>query len=109
MPPSGVTRKEPLAISPQLVAQLMRRGDEMLARRDVSAARLLYEYAAGAGDARAATAAGKTYDPAFLHDIAALGVPPQPDRAAAWYRRAAAAGDAEAKARLTRLEDATRR
>jgi TPR repeat protein len=92
-----------------MIAQLMKRGDEMLARRDISAARLLYEYAAAAGDARAATAAGKTYDPLFLREITALGVRPQPDRAAAWYRQAAAAGDAEAKARLTRLEDATRR
>jgi type II secretory pathway predicted ATPase ExeA len=108
-PPAPDTRREPAPMSPQLIAQLLKRGDEMLARGDVSAARLLYEYAAAAGDARAATAAGKTYDPAFLREITALGVPPQPDRAAAWYRRAAAAGDAEARARLTKLDDTTRR
>jgi len=108
-PPPPSPRNERASVPPQMIAQLMKRGDEMLAQHDISAARLLYEYAAAAGDARAATAAGKTYDPLFLREITALGMPPQPDRAAAWYRRAAAAGDAEAKARLTRLEDATRR
>jgi hypothetical protein len=47
------------------------RGDQMLAARDLSAARKFYEYAANAGSARAATALVRTYDPGFL---AQLGV-----------------------------------
>jgi TPR repeat protein len=101
-PPS--TRPAPL--QKEMIGALMKRGDQMLAIGDISAARLLYERAAGAGDAKAATAAGKTYDPVFLSQIAARGVQPQPERAAEWYRRALEAGDAEAGARLTRLRDA---
>jgi TPR repeat protein len=79
----------------------------MLAVGDISAARLLYERAAVAGDSKAATAVGKTYDPVFLREIAARGVRPQPELAADWYRRALEAGDAEAGARLAALRAAT--
>jgi TPR repeat protein len=92
-----------------MIDTLMKRGHEMLAIGDISAARLLYERAALAGEAKAATAAGKTYDPNFLREISAHGVPPRPDRAAEWYRKAADAGDAEAGARLTKLQDAAGR
>jgi TPR repeat protein len=95
------------ALSKEMIGVLMKRGGEMLAIGDISAARLLYERAAAGGDARAATAAGKTYDPLFLRETAARGVQPQPERAADWYRRALEAGDAEAGARLTALQAAT--
>jgi hypothetical protein len=97
----------PASISKEMIGALMKRGGEMLAIGDISAARLLYERAAAGGDAKAATAAGKTYDPLFLRDTAARGVQPQPERAADWYRRALEAGDAEAGARLTALQAAT--
>lgn len=81
-------------------AVTLSRGDDFLARGDVSAARLLDVHAANLGSAHAATAAGKTYDPAFLASIHAIGI--RPDRAAAnaWYRKAAALGDAEGAKRL---------
>jgi TPR repeat protein len=81
----------------------MRRGQEMLAQGDIAAARLFYERAATA-DARAATAAGKTYDPSFLRTSRARGVMPRPDRAAEWYRVASEGGDAEAAILLKRLQ-----
>jgi type II secretory pathway predicted ATPase ExeA len=93
-------------LSKEMIGMLTNRGHEMLAVGDISAARLLYERAAAAGDPRAATAAGKTYDPLFLKEIAARGVRPRPDRAAEWYAQADAAGDAEAGARLKRLRSA---
>ena len=75
----------------------------MLSLGDISAARLLYERAAALGSARAATAVGKTFDPAFLATIHASGIPPDPAAAASWYRKAAALGDSEAADRLARL------
>ncbi len=80
-----------------------RRGDEMLAIKDISAARKFYEYAANARGARAATALAETYDPAFLTKLGAVGVRPDPALAATWYRRAAALGDPDAEVRLRTL------
>jgi hypothetical protein len=82
---------------------LLSRGDAMLELGDISAARRLYERAAALGSARAATAAGKTYDAAFLASIHARGIVPDAAAAAAWYRKAVALGDREAAGRLARL------
>jgi hypothetical protein len=79
------------------------RGDEMLGRKDISAARKFYEYAANAGSARAATALAKTYDAAFVTQLGVVGLRPDPEVAALWYRRAAASGDPDAEARLVTL------
>ncbi len=45
------------------------RGDQMLAAKDISAARKFYEYGANAGSPRAADALAKTYDAAFIAPI----------------------------------------
>jgi TPR repeat protein len=65
------------------------RGDAMLANKDISAARKFYEYAANAGSARAAAALGRTYDPAFAAQLDEVGLRPNPELAAVWYRKAA--------------------
>jgi TPR repeat protein len=75
----------------------------MLELGDISAARRLYERAAALGSARAATAAGKTYDAAFLASIHAQGILPDPTAAAEWYRLAVKLGDQEAAERLAKL------
>jgi hypothetical protein len=49
------------------------------------------------------TSLGKTFDPLFLQQSRASGIRPDPARAAAWYRQASAAGEAEAAERLRRL------
>lgn len=85
------------------VAALLKRGDELLALGDISAARLLYERAATGGSARAATAAGKTYDPIFVKDNGLRGVRSDIGKAVAWYRKAIELGDSEAAARLKNL------
>jgi hypothetical protein len=85
------------------VAAAVNRGDAMLASKDISAARGFYEYAAKAGNARAATALAETYDPAFLNRLGVIGPKPNPALAADWYRRAAALGDRKAEARLLTL------
>jgi TPR repeat protein len=80
-----------------------RRGDDMLAIKDISAARKFYEYAANAGSARAAAALARTLDPVFITQVGALGLKPDPTLAAAWYRKAASLGDRDAEARLHAL------
>jgi hypothetical protein len=80
-----------------------RRGDAMLAIQDITAARLFYEYAANAGNGRAAMALAETYDAAFLTQLGAVGTRPNPVMAAEWYRKAAALGSRGAEARLQTL------
>jgi hypothetical protein len=80
-----------------------KRGDEMLAIKDISAARKFYEYAANAGSASAAMAIAKTYDPTFLSQSRVVGLRPDPELRATWYRKAAALGDPNAAAWLYAL------
>jgi hypothetical protein len=105
--PSAPEPPKPAAAAPRYAAPdpaaLVTRGDAMLELGDVSAARLLYERAAALGNAKAATAAGKTYDPAFLVSIQASGLVPDRATAAIWYQKGVALGDREAADRLAKL------
>lgn len=91
------------AISADVLALLLRRGEALLAVGDVLSARLFYERAAAGGDGRAATGAGKTCDPLFLSEIGARGIQGDPAAAKAWYRRAIDLGDQSAAERLKRI------
>src|SRR5216683_2723137 len=84
-------------------AELMARADQLLATGDIVAARGFYERAAEQGEAPAMTAVGKTFDPLFLEQVRVRGSRGDAGKAADWYRRAGAAGDAEAEQRLKRL------
>jgi hypothetical protein len=86
-------------LPPSLVAALTKRGSEALDLGDTASARLLFQRAAEAGSSAAAIALGKTYDPNFTGNVAAR----DPDRAAEWYRKAAALGDPAAADLLKRL------
>ncbi|MFL5257797.1 MAG: hypothetical protein ACJ8AI_33955 [Rhodopila sp.] len=100
--PEAVAVPRPPAREQEVMA-LVVRGDVMLSLGDVTAARLLYERAANAGNARAAAAVGKTYDPAFLTVRTGTGPRPDREKALVWYRRAAALGDPDAPELLIRL------
>jgi type II secretory pathway predicted ATPase ExeA len=93
----------PPSMAPQLVAALVKRGDELVKIGDISGARLAYERAASAGSARAMSALAATYDAAFLARVNARGMQPDAKLAAEWYRKAAALGDAEASLRVRQL------
>lgn len=92
----------------KMVGLLLQRGQAALAVNDIIAARLMFERAAMLGSAAAATAAGKTYDIQFLLEAGVRGVPADRVSAAAWYRKAAALGDAEAQARLAHIDNGPR-
>lgn len=81
---------------------LIHRGDLHLAQDDILAARLFYERAAPFS-AEAATAAGKTYDPLVLPQVA-RGAQPDRDAAIGWYKRAQDMGDPAAAGLLARLQ-----
>ncbi len=98
LPPAGH------ALPAETLELIVRRGDDLLALGDLAAARLLYERAAAAGDARGAIGIAKTYDPLVLAQIGARGIQPDPDVAASWYRKALSLGDTSAAARLRMLE-----
>lgn len=107
--PTAASRAAPImaAASPpaaDMVALLMQRGDAALAVGDIIAARLLFERAATMGSAAAAIVAGKTYDVDFLLRAGARGIRADPVVAAAWFRKAAALGDPEARERLARID-----
>jgi TPR repeat protein len=82
------------------IAQMLRRGGELMANGDVAAARLMYQRAAEEGEAAAAFALAETYDPLVL---AKGGIPPDIALAHKWYERARDLGSALAPARLERL------
>ncbi len=85
------------------VEQSVQRGDAMLGNYNIFAARMLYEYAAKAGSARAAMKLAETYDASFLNRLKVIGPKPDPALAAEWYGKAAALGDQQAEARLRTL------
>lgn len=103
-PPSaakpGETAKA--AASPD-TAPLLERGDGLFAVGDISSARLFYQRAAEAGDARAALRLGESYDPAFL-ERARLRVQGDRTLAVFWYGRARDLGASEAEILLKAMQ-----
>lgn len=85
------------------VERLIDRGDDLLARRDVTSARLLYELAASEGSARAAALVAVTYDPWTLKQRGVQGKFADAGKAADWYRAAIKSGYAKANIPLKRL------
>ena len=89
-------------LAPEVIAMLLKRGDEQFAIGDISAARLFYERAAEASSGLAARQMARTFDSAFL-PAAVDGALADPVRARQWYQRAATLGNTDAAARLKAL------
>ena len=70
---------------------------------DLAGARILFQRAAEAGDATAATALGATYDPTVLAKLGAVGIGADLERARFWYQKAASLGSTDARRRLDLL------
>jgi hypothetical protein len=86
------------------IAGFLARGDWLLATGDVASARLLYERAADAGEARAAMRLGETFDPFYLQASHLRGLHGDPDAAVFWYRHARELGATGVDSRLKKLE-----
>jgi hypothetical protein len=101
--PAAAPAPEPAktrALDADEITTLYRRSEELISQGDIAGGRLLLTRAAEAGDARSALALGATYDPAVLGKLGVLGVKPSPEKARAWYAKAAEFGSGEASRRL---------
>ena len=79
---------------------LMKRGAELMAKGDVSAARMAFQPAAEAGEEAAAFALAETYDPLVLKKLSVIGAASDAVLARRWYEKAEALGSTAARARL---------
>jgi TPR repeat protein len=100
-PPSS-TAVRPL--DPEQIKFLMKRGEQFIAAGDIVTARLLFQRAAEAGDAKAAVALGATYDPTVLAKFGVVGISADVAEARTWYRKAEKLGSPEARQRLEVLQ-----
>jgi hypothetical protein len=92
-------------MDPDELAGLLRRAKSLLAVGDISAARLLLERAADAQEAEAALMLGTTYDPLVIGNRDMRSVTPDPAMARQWYQKAAALGSADARRRLSQIQN----
>jgi hypothetical protein len=90
-------------LTPEDLAALLKRGQQLAASGDIAAARLTLRPAAEAHDPQAALALGATYDPTVLRALGIFGVTPDVAMARGWYEKAKAYGSAEAPRRLELL------
>jgi len=77
-----------LKLPPEEIEGLLKRGENLIATGDITAARLVLTRPAEAGDARAAYALAKTYDRIVLEQLHAYGLSPDPALAQHWYEKA---------------------
>ena len=96
-------------LSPNVIAALVRRAQELLASGDLRGARLLLIRAADAHDARAALLLAKTFDPTASRQFSAADAGPDVEQARNWYQRAREWGSPEAQRQLDALASFPRR
>jgi hypothetical protein len=87
-------------LSPDEMAALLKRGNELIASGDLAAARLVLQRAAEAGNARAAFALAGTYNPITLGKLQVHGLSPDLAVARHWYERANELGSPDASREL---------
>jgi hypothetical protein len=82
---------------------LTKQGEQFAEAGDFVTARILFQRAAEADDATAATALGATYDPTVLAKLGVVGIGADVEKARFWYQKAASLGSSDAKRRLDLL------
>src|SRR6266702_314575 len=97
------TCQAPTLAAREETALLLKRGEELIAAGDIAAARLVFQRAAEARDARAALAVAATFDPIVLEKLGVLGLAAEITMARNWYERAKELGSVEAPRRLELL------
>jgi hypothetical protein len=113
LPATTTTPPQPRAdavreLSPNEIAALVRRAQEMLANCDVKAGRALLLRATEARDARAALVLAKTYDPIALRQFSSADQGPDLAQARTWYQKAREWGAPEAQRQLDALASYSR-
>jgi TPR repeat protein len=92
-------------MDPDELAGLLKRAKSLLAVGDIPAARLLLERAADAQEAEAALMLGTTYDPVVIGNQDMRSITPDPAMARQWYQKAATLGSADARRRLSQIQN----
>jgi hypothetical protein len=82
---------------------LMKQGEQFANVGDLATARILFQRAAEAGDATAATALAATYDPTVHVKLDVVGIRADLEKARFWYQKAVSLGSSDAKRRLDLL------
>jgi TPR repeat protein len=90
-------------LDPEQVKLFIKQGEQFIAAGDVVTARIAFQRAAEAGDAKAAVALGASYDPTVLAKLGVVGIGPDIAKARSWYRKAEKLGSPEATQRLEAL------
>lgn len=104
-PPPANTLPPIRTLDADTLAGFMARARSLMTVGDIAAARLLLERAANAQDATAAFVLAQTYDPAVLGTKDTRSITADAAAARDWYRKAAQLGSAEARQRLTQLQN----
>jgi hypothetical protein len=93
------------ALDAEQINLLIKQGEQFMAAGDVVTARIAFQRAAEAGDAKAALALGATYDPSVLAKVGVVGINADAAKARSWYEKAEKLGSPEGKRRLELLAD----
>ena len=102
--PSVASRPPVSAADASEIAAKMKIGAELMAHGDITAARMMFQRAAEAGEAAGAFALAETYDPVVLARLRLRGgITPDLALARTWYERARDLGSPAARDRLSRL------
>ncbi len=102
--PSPASRPPASADDASEIAAKMKIGAELMASGDITAARMMFERAAEAGEAAAAFALAETYDPVVLRRLRLRGgIAPDVALARRWYEKARDLGSIAAPERIVRL------
>jgi hypothetical protein len=94
-------------LSPDEVAAVLKRGQELVTQGKFRLARLVLEQAAETKNASAAFALGQTYDPLIERSAVRPDAPPDMAMARIWYEKARDLGSLEAAQRLSQLPAVT--
>jgi TPR repeat protein len=87
-----------------LTQMLIRDGNRLMRDGDIAAARRLYEQAAGKGNAEAALAMGRSYDPSYFEKLTVKTGKPDPATAFEWYKKALEGGLVTARVKIDALK-----
>jgi hypothetical protein len=111
--PAGGEQASRLAVLPDetpqietdfLTQMLIRDGNRLMRDGDIASARRLYEQAAANGNAEAALAMGRSYDPSYFEKLPVKTGKPDPATAFEWYKKALEGGLVTARVKIDALK-----
>ncbi len=111
--PAGGEQATRLAVLPDempqietdfLTQMLIRDGNKLMRDGDIASARKLYEQAAAKGNAEAALAMGRSFDPSYFEKLPVKTGKPDPATAFEWYKKALEGGLVTARVKIDALK-----